>query len=253
MEIQDVLKKLRKLQKLYEGAKKINSEGEAENAARAIQHLLTEYNLTMADAEAYKTDDEKAKEYVREDVSGFNYKSIGGKWEMFLLNTICRNYFCRCIRIGTLNHLCIIGQQENVITVKWMKDMLTERFVAFSKDRWKEFKAEQPWERMSKDKFQRSYLIGCAQGLAAKLQEQREQDERDKQLNQEHNTTVTALVRMNDLAVNNAVTKFCGRVGTIHVHINHDSAYGSGYTDGYHTNLNKGIEQGRNHIAGALN
>lgn len=36
MEIQDVLKKLRKLQKLYEGAKKINSEGEAENAARAI-------------------------------------------------------------------------------------------------------------------------------------------------------------------------------------------------------------------------
>lgn len=47
MELENVLKKLRKLQKLYEGAKKINSEGEAANAAALIQKLLTEYNLTM--------------------------------------------------------------------------------------------------------------------------------------------------------------------------------------------------------------
>ena len=42
-----VLKKLRKLQALYEGAKKINSEGEAANAASLINKLLTQYNLTM--------------------------------------------------------------------------------------------------------------------------------------------------------------------------------------------------------------
>lgn len=35
--LDSVLKKLRKLQNLYEGAKKINSEGEANAAAAAIQ------------------------------------------------------------------------------------------------------------------------------------------------------------------------------------------------------------------------
>ena len=37
--------KLQKLMKLYEGAKKIKSEGEANAAAAAIQRLLAEYNL----------------------------------------------------------------------------------------------------------------------------------------------------------------------------------------------------------------
>ena len=47
MDLDSVLKKLRKLQKLYDGAKAINSEGEAANAAALIQKLLTQYNLTM--------------------------------------------------------------------------------------------------------------------------------------------------------------------------------------------------------------
>lgn len=48
MKIEDALKKLKKLKKLYEGAKKINSEGEA---ASAIQRLLVEYNLSMEEVE----------------------------------------------------------------------------------------------------------------------------------------------------------------------------------------------------------
>lgn len=37
--LQAVMQKLRKLQKLYEGAKAINSEGEAQAAAAAIQRI----------------------------------------------------------------------------------------------------------------------------------------------------------------------------------------------------------------------
>ena len=47
MELDNVLKKLRKLKKLYEGAKAINSESEAATAASLIQKLLAEYNITM--------------------------------------------------------------------------------------------------------------------------------------------------------------------------------------------------------------
>lgn len=51
MKIEDVLKKLKKLKKLYEGAKKINSEGEAAAAASAIQRLLVEYNISMEEVD----------------------------------------------------------------------------------------------------------------------------------------------------------------------------------------------------------
>ena len=60
MDLQNVMQKLRKLQKLYEGAKKINSEGEAANAAAAIQRLLAQYNLTM---EQICDDEEKKKTF----------------------------------------------------------------------------------------------------------------------------------------------------------------------------------------------
>ena len=43
MSLDKVMRKIQKLKKLYEGAKKINSEGEAQNAAALIQKLLTEY------------------------------------------------------------------------------------------------------------------------------------------------------------------------------------------------------------------
>lgn len=45
--LDSVLKKLQKLQKLYDSAKEVNSEGEAEAAAIAIQRLLTLHNLSM--------------------------------------------------------------------------------------------------------------------------------------------------------------------------------------------------------------
>ena len=77
MSLEKVLSKLAKLKKLYEGAKKINSEGEANNAAVLIQKLLTEYNLTMDEIE---TEDEKKSDFIHECLSGYEYKSIGGYW-----------------------------------------------------------------------------------------------------------------------------------------------------------------------------
>ena len=52
-----IQKKLRKLQKMYEGAKAINSEGEAQAAAAAIQRILLEYNITIEEVGVEKDKD----------------------------------------------------------------------------------------------------------------------------------------------------------------------------------------------------
>lgn len=65
-DINSILAKLKKLQRLYEGAKAINSEAEAQNAAVKIQNLLTQYNLLMADLEAVPDNEQKINDYVAE-------------------------------------------------------------------------------------------------------------------------------------------------------------------------------------------
>lgn len=94
--LDSVLKKLRKLQNLYEGAKKINSEGEANAAAAAIQRLLIQYNLSM---DEIGTDEEKSKDTVLEEkVDGFTYKrvsEVNGSFVCytFFVNGIFANVF----------------------------------------------------------------------------------------------------------------------------------------------------------------
>ena len=197
--LDSVLKKLRKLQNPYEGAKKINSEGEANAAAAAIQRLLIQYNLSM---DEIGTDEEKSKDTVLEEkVDGFTYKSIGGEWEFRLLYVLCKWNFCKCFQVGgTYKRLMIFGKKENIETVKWLRSMLAERFVSFSKNRFKEYQktVEYAMKPISMDKYQRSYLMGCAAGLDAKL---KEESDREKAKDAEFGAKVTALVVRNDTAV----------------------------------------------------
>lgn len=240
--LDSVLKKLRKLQNLYEGAKKINSEGEANAAAAAIQRLLTQYNLSM---DEIGTDEEKAKDTVFEEkVDGFTYKSIGGEWEFRLLYVLCKWNFCKCFQVGnTYRRLMIFGKKENIETVKWLREMLAERFVAFSKNRFKEYKKtmEYAMKPISMDKYQRSYLMGCAAGLDAKL---KEESDREKAKNAEYGAKVTALVVRNDTAVTEYIeNKYKVGRGRARKE-NFDSARAYGYKDGKNTELHKQVSAG---------
>lgn len=127
-----------------------------------------QYNLSM---DEIGTDEEKAKDTVLEEkVDGFTYKSIGGEWEFRLLYVLCKWNFCKCFQVGgTYKRLMIFGKKENIETVKWLRGMLAERFVSFSKNRFKEYKKtmEYAMKPISMDKYQRSYLMGCAAGLCS--------------------------------------------------------------------------------------
>lgn len=253
MELESVLKKLRKLQKLYEGAKQINSEGEAAAAAAAIQRLLTEYNLTMSEV---GSDEEKKDEVNEQVVSGLNYKSIGGNWEYRLWYVICKWNFCKCFQYGvSYKRLIIFGSKENIEVVKWMWDMLAERFVEFSKNRWKEYIKTDEYLNFkpSKDRYQRGYLQGAVEGLDAKLREISEKDKRDEP---DYGTRVTALVVRTNTAIDEYIVKRFGGVGrgrnaSQSYRAGVASGKRAGYSDGYNTDIHKPIQSNqRKNVSG---
>lgn len=237
MEIDEVMRKLRKLKALYEGAQKINSEGEAQNAAHLIQKLLTEYNLSM---EQVDMKEPEADPILKEDVSGFTYKSIGGDWEMYLTSVLCRHNFCRCLQYGTIHKLVIVGKRENIETVKWLRDMLSERYVNFSKAKYKEYIASgEYYKPMSKDRYQRGYLKGCAAGLDAKLTEE---EKKDKEKDVEFGAKVTALVVRNDAAIEEFIANEWGKLGKSRRSGTRVSgAFYEGYEEGKKTEIYKPI------------
>lgn len=245
-----VMRKIKKLKSLYEGAKKINSEGEAAVAAATMQKLLSEYNLSIEEVESIG---EKTKDEVtHEDISGYTYKSIGGYWEQRLTYVLCKWNFCRCYMVGnTYRKLIIIGEKYNLENVKWMLEVLKERYVSFSKGRYKEYKSrlmigEKP---MSLDKFQRSYLMGCAVGLDEKL---KEEHEREKVEEVELSNKITALAVRKDAALQSYVEKTWGTTRTRHTRENYDCARYAGVKDGRNTELNKPLAAGKSAVTPKL-
>lgn len=250
MSLDKVMRKIKKLKALYEGAKKINSEGEANNAAALLQKLLAEYNLSIE--EVGEIEDKPKEQIIHENLSGYTYKSIGGYWEQRLTHVICKWNFCRCYMVGnTYRKLIIVGEKHNLENVKWLLDVLKERYVCFSKTRYKEYKnnlmiGEKP---MSLDKFQRSYLMGCAAGLDQKLKEEHEREKREEA---ELSKKITALVIRKDAALQSYVENMWGQTKTRRNKENYDCARQTGVKDGRNTEINKPISAGKSAVSQKL-
>lgn len=244
MENLDKIKvKLQKLMRLYEGAKKINSEGEANNAAAAIQRLLLQYNLSMSDIS--NTTEEKKDDILENVMSCYRYKSIGGDWEFKLMYVVCKWNFCKVFRYGRTSEkrMIFFGKKENMETVKWLYEMLCEKFVAFGKQRYKEYQRTSDYmlKPIGLDTYLRRYLEGCAKGLDAKFKE--ESDEEKAKNAQDFGTKVTALVVRNNTAIDTYVkNKFGGYTkGRAAQSAKKDSCYMYGFKDGKNTQINKQV------------
>ena len=251
--LQIVMQKLRKLQKLYEGAKSINSEGEAQAAAAAIQRLLTQYNLTMEEVGEEVNPDAICEERI----SGYNGKTHGGDWVQKLTSVLCRHNFCRCYYFGNGNKvLLIVGKKENIEIVKWMRDMLMEKYVKLGTQRYKEYiKAHVDdfqyldemgikHEQLSrKNPFLRRYLLGCASGLEAKL---REEENKDRVADENLGTKVTSLIVRNDAAITEFMSQKYKKIGSRTSRgLSYTDATRQGYMDGKNTDLYKPIADNR--------
>lgn len=252
-----ILSKLKKLQRLYEGAKAINSEAEAQNAAVKIQNLLTQYNLSMADLEVMPDNEQKTN--VTEERLGSDWwRKCGGAWDQVLISGICKYNYCyvitsygsryrvnrngKEIREKTQKYI-IIGEPQNVEVVKWLFDILAGQLYKLALKRYQEYldddnqavmRALTGEKRMHRGTFLRSYLTGAAIGVKVKLKE-----ERDRELQAQ--VQVNALVLRTDQKINDYVAeKFpnLGKAGLAHV----GSTYAMhlGREDGHKVNITKG-------------
>lgn len=239
--------KLQKLMRLYNGAKAINSEGEANAAAAAIQRLLTQYNLTMGDV----SQEEQERDVVKENVmSCYRFKSIGGDWEFKLMFIVCKWNFCKVFRYGKTKdkNMIFFGKEENMETVKWLYNMLCERFVAFGKKRYKEYQDTMDYltNPIGLDTYLRRYLEGCAVGLDMKFKEESDL-EKAKNEDKDYGTKVTALVVRTGAEIDKYVgEKFGGTTkGRAQPNAKRDSCFGFGVKDGKNTQIHKGVSESR--------
>ena len=234
-----IMSKIKKLKAHYESAMKIGSENEAAVAAAFINKLLLQYNLTMEEVDLNERPEDPINHEI---ISGFEYKSIGGEWENRLTNVLCKHNLCRAYVYGSsYKRLLIVGKHENMELVKWLLAMLKERYVAFSKIAYKKYKesADYCYTRYSRDRFQRSYLLGCAEGLDEKLTAEREREKKEDTV---FAAQVNALVVQSDSALKAYVAEQFGKTG--HRAGGHSDAYSArqaGREEGRRTELYKPI------------
>lgn len=237
MSLDVVMRKIAKLKKLYEGAKEINSEGEANKAAVIMQKLLIEYNLTMEDVSS--KEEKNQNNVLDEKISGNDYKTMGGIWEQRVTYVICKWNFCKCYIYGnSYRNLVIVGRKNNIEFVKWLTSVLKERFYDLAKKRWKEYHKINPDSPISQGVWMRSYLIGCAEGLDANFKKEKEiVQKKDNQKSER----VTALVLRSKTEIDEYVKNQYGRVKKSNKGVGKNynfNARFTGYNDGRNTNIN---------------
>ena len=232
-----ILETLQKMKALYEDAKRINNEGEAEAAAAMINKLLIKYNLTMEDIGEHKEESEIVKDTIRGD----NY-AMRGWWEAELTNVLCRYNLCQSLTYGRhYDRIIIVGKKENVEIVKWMKETLADRYVSISKIRYKQYKEKvysgeiDCYEMPTLHRYQRAYLMGVCRGLSAKLEEIKKQNE------QKYNEQITALVVNNKAALQKFYDQQGWNLGKGYRYnrTSCSDATRKGYSDGYKANVNR--------------
>lgn len=254
---QDINSILSKLQRLYEGAKAINSEAEAQNAAAKIQNLLTQYNLSMVDLEA-AVDDEPKTNVTEEKLDDSWQRKCGGFWDQLLLYGICKYNFCYTIVSGQYTHrinrngkmifekrhkYIVIGEPQNIEVVKWLFNVLAGQLYRLALKRYEEYREDDRQavmrlfvgeKKMHRGTFLRSYLAGAAKGVQDKLREERERELQAQ-------VQVNALVLRHDQQLNDYVAEnYKDLRASKPGHIGSYQAMQQGREDGRKVNITRG-------------
>lgn len=256
-DINSILSRLKKLQRLYEGAKAINSEAEAQNAAAKIQNLLTQYNLSMVDLEA-AVDDEPKTNVTEEKLDDSWQRKCGGFWDQLLLYGICKYNFCYMIVSSQYTHrtnrngkmvfenrhkYIVIGEPQNIEVVKWLFNVLAGQLYRLALKRYEEYREDDRQavmrlfvgeKKMHRGTFLRSYLAGAAKGVQDKLREERERELQAQ-------VQVNALVLRHDQQLNDYVAEnYKDLRASKPGHIGSYQAMQQGREDGRKVNITRG-------------
>lgn len=236
MSREEVIKKIKKLQRLEINAKEINSLGEANNAAQRIQHLLMQYNLSLEEID--KHSDEPGPTGV--DIQYVDYsnqfKKAEGLWIGTLAAYIATNNLCEIVLSRGRPAYWIIGSKENRETVVFIVDQLVAKFRQLEKISWSTYGAS---GYIKRNKYRRDFLKGASIGIYNKLCEQ-------SRAMQQENNQVQALVVMNKDKLAKVKDEHFGnglKKGRARSYEN-NSAFQDGVTKGQNTSISPGLNRG---------
>lgn len=229
---ESVIKKIQKLLSLADGAAKVGSMAEAENAAAKAQQILIEYNLSLEEVNSFK-DQKKVitDEYI--DPSKL-YMGKEGKWIFKLYQVIAQNNLCTIISYNKGEALALIGTESNREIVKYFVSYLIPQIRKLARSAFKDYDGIE-----KKGTFIRGYLLGCVAGIHAKLNSQLSQMKNE-------NPNIQALVKVSGQELEEYKDKKWPNLRKVTIgRSSSESGFSQGFEKGKNMDLHKGIK-GRN-------
>lgn len=163
---EEIKQRLQKLMTFEEGAMKIGSQAEAENAAARIQEILLKYNLERSDIE-----NGQKLNYVQREYWVKNYQSkTDGKFIQRLFSTIAR-YNLSTILISNMRgtgieykKILLFGTSDNLDIIEYLIDQLVPKIKQMKAKAWGDYHGHE-----KKNTFTRGYYQGVVWGIDDKL------------------------------------------------------------------------------------
>lgn len=244
MENNKILEKLRKLMNLEESARSLGNEGEANAAAAGISRLLMEYNLSLDDI----PDEEKLENPVVSEEIPYKAELSNGPWYGELVRVVCTYNFCRPLVISKYHAEVgrwkrdtfeIVGRKKNVEVVLYLISFLAHRFVSAGRSSYSSYKyrciRQLGINPATPSKYMKSFLIGCVDGLAQKLQDSAEVPETAEKIS---SIIVSTTAEIDEFLIDRKI----GQVRQRTVFVN-SQAIAEGMKTGRNVEIHKGIHQ----------
>lgn len=228
-----VLEKIALMKELQERA---GTPGEAAAAAAGIQRLMFKYNISEIEVRQAKRDESEG--FERED---YNLHSRDS-WRAYLMNYIAEFNFCRMVYRNGMkkgNIAILVGKEHNIIVTKNLYEYLSDELVRLADIAWKEevkgAKLKQhsytSGPSLNARSFKHAFFHGATQEIYQRLKRQRQES-------MEEAGTSSALVVVEEEALNDAIKQMFGRLRSgSNVTINDARGYGRGKEAGRSVNL----------------
>lgn len=200
----EIIEKIKKLQQMAKSAKEVSTEDEAQAFSTAMQRLMLKHKVTMSEVEHASLDKEDPcdKLSVHENY-GRPLKKARILWQESLAKAVCKAHFCRMLVTERSSVLVFVGRLTDLeaaaSTFGYMASVAENMAdKAYTKAYSVAWKTEGYWERKNAlhemKGFRYSFLLGFAQRLGERYDEELEKMKQEQQ----GAAGETALIRLTD-------------------------------------------------------
>lgn len=201
------------------------TEEEAQAACAKAHELLQKYQLEMFDVDKANLGEKVKQQNVRSDYSKVpeHYRAVA--------RAIAYGFNCRLVfSLGGKNGIIhFIGVESDAIVAAYYYTKLSDQYYWMGKAKG----TAKGYRGGNASDYTKSFLIGAAQGLTAKFNEERAKEKDNKPVN--------ALIVVKNKAVNEYVREYYPKLMMSTTHSSASLGLADGYKAGVNTSLTRGI------------